>query len=79
MPNGFANLGIICAKSVCASAQIAELQDLTPGMLGTRSSHAGSFSPKGAEARWMLLFVNEMLVTHRAMLPVVAADALIDA
>ena len=39
-------------------------------MLGTRGSH--SFSPKGAEARWLLPFVNELLAKHRASLPATA-------
>ena len=51
-------------------ARVTELSDLTLGMLGTRGSW--SFSPKGAEARWMLPFVNELLVKHRASLPATA-------
>ena len=55
--------------------RVTELSDLTQGMLGTRGSW--SFSPKGAEARWMLPFVNELLVKHRASLPAAVVTAMI--
>eukprot|EP00972_Heterocapsa_arctica_P093460 13785154-Heterocapsa_arctica.AAC.2 len=57
----------------------AELQDLMFGMLGTRKSHDGSFSPEGAEARWMIPFVNEMLLKHKENLPKLKYDVLIAA
>jgi hypothetical protein len=57
-------------KARTSGARVTELSDLTPAMLGTRGSH--SFSPKGAEARWLLPFVNELLAKHRASLPATA-------
>ena len=53
-----------------------ELQDQTPRMLGARGSWG--FSPKGAEARWMLPFVNDMLERHKERLLAGVRDALIE-
>ena len=62
-------------KARTHGARVTELTDLTPGMLGTRGSPF--FSPKGAEARWLLPFVNELLAKHRASLPA-SATAMIE-
>ena len=57
------------------NVQVTELQDLTPGMLGTRLNP--NFTPKGMEARWMVPFVNELLVRYKEKLPSQQADHLI--